>query len=88
MVQPNQRDWVDKLPMVEFALNSSISNSTGFALFELNYGYLPTFIGGISPMADAKPGIKLFINQAINNLEEVHDTLIESRLIQTYQANK
>ena len=58
MVQPNQRDWVNKLPMVEFALNSSISNSTGFAPFELNYGYLPTFIGGISPMADVKPGIK------------------------------
>ncbi|KIK21552.1 hypothetical protein PISMIDRAFT_12178 [Pisolithus microcarpus 441] len=29
------------MPMVEFAINSSISSSTGFAPFELNYGYMP-----------------------------------------------
>jgi hypothetical protein len=88
VVQPDQRDWVEKLPMVEFALNSNISNSTGFSPFELNYGYMPTFIGGISPMADAKPGIKRFVNQAINNLEEAHDAIIESRVTQTHHANK
>ena len=58
MIQPDQRDWVKKLPMTEFALNSSISSSTGFAPFELNYGFLPTFISGISPIEEAKPGIK------------------------------
>ena len=30
MVQPDQKDWVAKLPMTEFTLNSSISSSTGF----------------------------------------------------------
>ena len=30
-----------KLPMTEFALNSSISSSTGFAPFELNHRYMP-----------------------------------------------
>ena len=34
MIRPDQRDWVEKLPMTEFALNSSISSSTGFAPFE------------------------------------------------------
>ena len=47
MVQPNQRDWVSTIPMVEFALNSNISSLNGFAPFELNYGYMPTFIGGM-----------------------------------------
>jgi hypothetical protein len=74
--------------MTEFALNSSISSSTGFAPFELNYGFLPTFIGGISPTDEAKPGIKRFLNQAISNLEMAHDAIIESRVIQTRQANK
>ena len=45
----------------------------GFAPFELNYGYLPTLIGGITPTENAKPGVHKFINQAINNLEEAHD---------------
>ena len=41
MVWPNQKDWTVKLPMTEFALNSSISSSTGFAPFELNHRYMP-----------------------------------------------
>ena len=88
MIRPDQRDWVEKLPMTEFTLNSSISSSTGFAPFELNYGFLPTFIGGISPTDEAKPGIKRFLNQAISNLEMAHDAIIESRVIQTRQANR
>ena len=88
MIQPDQRDWVEKLPLVEFALNLNISSSTGFAPFELNYGYIPTFISGISPTDSAKPGIKRFVNQAISNLEAAHDAIIESRVTQTHQANK
>jgi hypothetical protein len=88
VIRPDQRDWVEKLPMTEFAINSNISSSTGFAPFELNYGFLPTFIGGISPTEVAKPGIKRFLNQAISNLEMAHDAIIESRVTQTRQANK
>jgi len=38
---PDQKDWIEKVPMVEFAINSSMSGSTGFAPFELTYGYMP-----------------------------------------------
>ena len=41
VVSNNQRDWSDKCPMVEFAINSSINATTGYAPFELNYGYMP-----------------------------------------------
>ena len=40
MVQPNQCDWVEMVPMVEYALNLSISSSMGFAPFKLNYGHI------------------------------------------------
>ena len=45
IIQPDQSDWYEKLPMVEFAINSSESKSTGYAPFELNYGYIPTLRG-------------------------------------------
>ena len=48
--------------MVEFAINLNISSFTGFVPFELNYGYMPMFIGGITPIDFAKPGIKQFVN--------------------------
>ena len=60
----------------------------GFTPFELNYGYLPTLIGGITPTENAKPGIRKFINQVINNLEEAHNAIIESQVRQTLQANR
>ena len=41
MISPDQRDWAEKVPMVEFAINLSVSGSTGFAPFELTYGYMP-----------------------------------------------
>jgi len=88
MVEPNQTDWVDKIPLAEFAINSNISSSTGFAPFELNYGYMPTLIGGITPMEKAKPGVKRFVTQALSNLEMAHDAILESRVTQTYQANR
>jgi len=29
-ISPDQKDWVYKIPMMEFAINASISKSTGF----------------------------------------------------------
>jgi transposase InsO family protein len=88
VIQPDQSDWVDQLPMTKFAINSNVSSSTGFAPFELNCGYMPTITGGITPFKNAKPGVKRFINQAINNSEMVHDTIIQSRVSQTQHANR
>ena len=40
VVANDQQDWSDKCPMVEFAINSSINATTGYAPFELNYRYM------------------------------------------------
>jgi transposase InsO family protein len=40
-IKPDQLDWVEKCPLIEFAINSSISGATGLALFEINNGYMP-----------------------------------------------
>ena len=88
MVRPDQKDWRLKTPMAEFAINSNISSSTGFAPFELNYGFLPTFVGGIKPQETAHPGVRQFADRAIHNLQMAHDAIIESQVNQTFQANK
>ena len=41
-VCPDQKDWVMKLPAVEFAINSAQSSTTGFSPFQLNYGRNPS----------------------------------------------
>ena len=35
------RNWVDLLPVVEFAVNNSPNRTTGYSAFYLNYGYHP-----------------------------------------------
>jgi hypothetical protein len=73
--------------MVEFALNSAISSSSGFTPFELNYGYTPNVSPGIVPEPQGVPGVKHFVARAMQNLADAHDAIIESRVHQTYHAN-
>ena len=40
-INPDQKDWVSKLPTIQFAINSARSESTGYALFFLNNGQMP-----------------------------------------------
>jgi len=42
VVQPDQKNWIDKVNMTEFAINASISETTRYAPFELNGGYMPS----------------------------------------------
>jgi hypothetical protein len=44
VVHPDQTDCVEKIDMVVFAINSSISKSTGYAPFKLSRGYMPSMI--------------------------------------------
>ena len=59
MIQPDQLDWVEKIPLVEFAMNTSTSASTDFAPFELNYGYIPRTMAGIDTTTTFA-GVKAF----------------------------
>src|SRR6202453_2872514 len=87
LIDVSQDNWHSKLPAVEFAMNSSISNSTSYAPFEINYGWMPTMINGLTQDTKFK-GVKRFAMQAIWNMEEAHDALITSRVYQMHQANK
>ena len=41
-VSAKQKDWVTKLPAIEFVMNSARSSTTGFTPFYLNYGHNPS----------------------------------------------
>lgn len=86
-VAPDQRDWVSKIPLVEFAINSSINSSTGFAPFELTYGFMPRFIP-FPPERLRFRGVAEFAQTARATLEMAHDAIIEARVASTYHANQ
>jgi hypothetical protein len=86
IVTPDQSDWVDRLPMVEFAMNSSINECTRFAPFELTYGAMPCIFNKI----DITPyqGVKSFAEKALTNLAIAHDSIIASHSFQAHYANR
>jgi hypothetical protein len=85
-IRPDQSNWVDLLPLTEFALNSCQSDSTGFAPFELTYGFLLRTLSTFNKI-DASPGVRQFADNALENLMFAHDMIIESRVNQTHYTN-
>ena len=73
--------------MVEFALNSSISTTTGFAPSELNQGYMPQIRMPTSFDTTFK-GVKHFTLQAKWDLMAAHNAIIMNHIQQTFHANK
>ena len=71
--------------MVEFVINSTINESTGFTPFELTYGNMPHIINQINPTVFN--GVCAFADKALANLVIVHDSMITSRLFQTHYSS-
>jgi len=85
LVRPDQLDWPKHLATVEFALNSSVQASTGFAPFELTYGYVPQNLQSVETSEFA--GVQSFAENAREMQVRAHDALIASRVEQTHFAN-
>jgi len=85
-VRPDQKDWVVRLPAIEFAINSARSSTMGFSPFQLNYGRNP------SPMIwrgqDEYPGVRKFAEQMKLAVMSAHDSIITAQVVNTVQANK
>ena len=87
IINDDQKNWADKCPMVEFALNSSVSATTGFAPFELNQGYMPQI--RMPTLFDTTfKGVKQFTLQAKWDLMVAHNVIIANHIQQTFHANK
>jgi hypothetical protein len=87
IVRHDQKDWVDRVDLTEFAINASISETTKFAPFELNGGYMPSMIKELRTDSIIPKGLRSFAEQALMNLAEAHDAIIEARVFQTHRAN-
>jgi hypothetical protein len=78
MVNPDQKDWVQKSPLIEFAINSSIGSATGLALFEINCRYMPVIMTELRDVDKVPPGVRTFAQQVLHNMAVAHDALIEA----------
>ena len=87
-IHPNQKDWVIKLPAIEFTINSSRSASTGYTPFFLNFGRMPRTIIWDSAPPTEFPLIWEFALQKKLALMSAHDSILAARMKQTRDANQ
>ena len=86
-VDNDQKNWSEKCSMVEFTINSSVNATTGYAPFELYHGYIPTSGQHISTNTSFR-GVKQFAQQAVWNLLNAHNAILEYTVAQTHYSNK
>ena len=87
IVDDYQTNWVDQLPLVEFAMNSAISSSTGYAPFKSNYRWLPRLMQGFG-IEPPHEGVAQVTENIKDILNRTYDKLLVQREKQTIQANK
>ena len=87
IVRHDQKDWAERVDLTEFAINVSIAETTWFAPFELNGGYMPSMMKEIRSDERISKGIRSFAETALQNLADAHDAIIEARVFQTKRTN-
>ena len=85
-IMPDQKDWVQRLPAVEFAINCARSESTGYSPFFLNSGRIPRAMIWNSHAQYA--GVRVFAQRIKLALMQAHDALIAARVKSTFNANR
>jgi len=65
LIEPDQRNWVEKSLLIEFMINASIGNAMGLTLFEINYGYMPAMMKEMRVMEKTPQGVKTFTRNAL-----------------------
>ena len=87
-IHSNQKDWVSKLPEIEFAINSAWSESTGYAPFFLNFSRMPQMMLWSSAPSDKYPAVWDFALEKKLALMSAHDSILSAQIKQTHDANK
>jgi hypothetical protein len=87
LVDDYQSNWPDQLPLVEFAMNSAINESTRYTPLELNYGWMPKLIGGLD-FESPREGVKQFVENIRNVLDKTFNKLVTQRMRQAVKANR
>jgi len=59
LIKPDQKNWVEKSPLIEFMINLSIGNTMGLAPFKINYGYMPAMMREMRMMERTPPGVRM-----------------------------
>jgi hypothetical protein len=87
-ISSDQKDWVGKLPTIQFAINWACSESTGYSSFFLNTGRMPRTMIWNSAGSAEYLNVHIFSQKKKLALMSAHDSIIAARVKQTRNTNR
>ncbi|KAJ9531304.1 hypothetical protein QJQ45_006755 [Haematococcus lacustris] len=87
-IRPDQKDWAEHLPLVEFAINNAKQESTRCTPFYLNYGYHPR-VAELLDLPQRVPQAHEFVANARQAVEQARQCLARAqKRMKAYQDTK
>ncbi|KAJ9524331.1 hypothetical protein QJQ45_008531 [Haematococcus lacustris] len=87
-IRPDQRDWAEYLPLVEFAINNAWQESVRSTPFYLNYGYHPR-LAELLDLPQKVPQAHGFVKGMKTAVEQARQCLARAqKRMKSYQDNK
>ncbi|KAJ9521797.1 hypothetical protein QJQ45_024663, partial [Haematococcus lacustris] len=87
-IRPDQRDWAEYLPLVEFAINNAWQESVRSTPFYLNYGYHPR-LAELLDLPQKVPQAHDFVKGMKRAVEQARQCLARAqKRMKSYQDNK
>jgi hypothetical protein len=86
-INVDQKDWVQKLPGIQMAINLARSDLTGYSPFFLNTGRVPRNVVWNSPSDLKFLGVVRFAQHIKMAIMAAHDSIIVARVKQIRDSN-
>ena len=87
-VSNTQKDWGSTLPVIEFAINLPHSDTTGYAPFFLNTGWMSWPMLWNDPSKDEFPGVCIYVQWVKQAIMAAHNSIPATHIEQTQNANQ
>ena len=83
-----QKDWIYKLPMIEYAINTAQLETTGYTPFFLNYRQMSWNLLWNDSRKDEYSRVRTFIQKVKDAILQVYNVILQARVKQTRHTNK
>jgi len=87
VIRHDQKDWVDCIDLTEFVINASIAETTKFALFELNGGYMEDTLQNLADAHNAIIKVRVFQTSHTNASRKSEPDIVEGMLVYLSMKN-
>ena len=87
-ISPKQKDWIYKLLMIEYTINTAQLETTGYTPFFLNYKQMPQNLLQNDSRKDEYLGVRTFTQKVKDAILQAHDAILQARVKQTRHTNR